>query len=589
MEALTRSVAKSLFGVKRLTTDATPFYYKKGRPDFFPTELTNRNGYCKPYPHWDRPFANNYPWFSVYLSLWRSMIPKDSSAFEMACRGFTDRQILVLLHDGPFKSLVTGWNTKKKEGRLVDIKSSKGPDKEERKAIKRGVSRTEAKTFMRVSYRPEIKKIAGPKWNPMWVKPTMSPEPSDGEGGKLVLQPRYRARWVNTVYTAIDNAERARELAKPGVHRPPAKRTIQLVDSMPPVLYTGTGSNKKVEKYPLAMFSKRWRATKEGAEWMEASTHLIDHNLSERPDISGFVKAHPDPVAGKSEVEGDLGVEQEVAYEGEDEDEDEAEGEDEGEGDVEFEGDVEVEDEGEGEGEGKGEGEGEESGNEGVYKEASGAWAGGDFPIDPELPIQLPTQSMVSRPRPRVIDGECMHVKLGGTMLTCDTIAFDSLVDTIPAGYIAPAWPSRPLPQPAGMSQELAVQTTYQVAATFDSSVPSEAATSNEAIRYPSEFQQHPPRPIWADAATPMPPPPTLSQQTAAAAATLAPEPAKQRKKRTKAQPSEQNNLGPSTSTQDLNPAEEPPKKRRRGRPPGSKNKKTLDKAKLAAESQQQR
>ncbi|EUC59366.1 hypothetical protein RSOL_311410, partial [Rhizoctonia solani AG-3 Rhs1AP] len=139
------------------------------------------------------------------------------------------------------------------------------------------------------------------------------------------------------------------------------------------------------------------------------------------------------------------------------------------------------------------------------------------------------------------------------------------------------------------MSQESAVQTTYQFGATFDSSVPSAAATPNEAIRYPSEIQQHPPQPIWPDAAAPMPPPPTLSQQTAAAAAAFAPEPTKQRKKRTKAQPSEQDTPGPSTITQDLNPSEEPPKKRRRGRPPGAKNKKTLDKERLAAESQQQK
>ncbi|EUC67638.1 hypothetical protein RSOL_566990, partial [Rhizoctonia solani AG-3 Rhs1AP] len=137
---LTRSVARSLFGVKKLTTDATPVYYKEGRPDFFPKELTNRDGYCKPYPHWDISFADNYHWFSVYLSLWRSMVPKDSSAFEMACRGFTDRQLLVLLHDGPFKSLVTGWNTKKKEERLGNVEGRKGVDKEEEKAIKRGVS-----------------------------------------------------------------------------------------------------------------------------------------------------------------------------------------------------------------------------------------------------------------------------------------------------------------------------------------------------------------------------------------------------------------------------------------------------------------
>ncbi|EUC56820.1 hypothetical protein RSOL_200990 [Rhizoctonia solani AG-3 Rhs1AP] len=327
--SFTRLVAKAgLGGVVKLTSNVPGFYYKHGLPDFFPVEFTGDDGYCKPYPHYNLSFAENHPWFSTFLILWRSMIPEDGSEFVAACVKFTDRQILVLLHDGPFSSLAQAWKRENPSEHTEE-------DPVKRSAKKRADARSDSKTLVRLKYRPELPLLVIPAWNATWSKSVMSPELTDEEGGKWIKRPRWRAGWNSDIYDGIDAAEWSKELAKPGVHRPLARRTIEFVDGPPPVIYSGKGKNKILIRYPLAMLSKRWRKTPEGVAWMKASAHLIDADLKHKPDISAFLKAHPplkhrvvegedEPKAitynGETEGGDEVEVEDKVASEGEGED-----------------------------------------------------------------------------------------------------------------------------------------------------------------------------------------------------------------------------------------------------------------------------
>ncbi|CUA78385.1 hypothetical protein RSOLAG22IIIB_07045 [Rhizoctonia solani] len=176
-EALTRKVAKAgLGGVTKLTSNVPEFYYKHGQPDYFPAQFTSNDSYCKPYAHWDESFAANHHWFVAFITPWRSMIPPEGSEFAAACKKFTDRQILVLLHDGPFSPLSQAWK------RENDPEQAEG-NKPEKNAKKRDTGRKDSKMVKRQQYRPEIPQVAGPGWEAAWSRRVVSPEGTDDEGG----------------------------------------------------------------------------------------------------------------------------------------------------------------------------------------------------------------------------------------------------------------------------------------------------------------------------------------------------------------------------------------------------------------------
>ncbi|CUA76596.1 hypothetical protein RSOLAG22IIIB_12389 [Rhizoctonia solani] len=495
------AVAKSgLGGVRKLTSDAPEFYYKHGQPDYFPARFTGDDGYCKPYPHWDKSFSANHHWFSAFITLWRSMAPQDGSEFAVACKKFTDRQILVLLHDGPFSSLSQAW---RRENNSEHVQASKT----EKDAKKRGGGRLDSKTILRLQYRPEIPQVAGPEWDATWSKQVMSTENTDDEGGKE----------FNDMLVSIDDDVKRKELAKPGVHRPFARRTIKLVDSDPPVIYSGKGKDKKLVLYPRAMFSRTWRKSPRGKAWMKASTHLINNDLKRKPDVSAFLKAHPPLESGTAVVTEDLNGNEVAAYEGGDE----------GEGEVL--GGVEVEVKGKGKGKGKGEVEDEDE----VYGKGEGA--------------RMDCTESGHNTRPVLVN-----------MLTGDEIEIDPQLLNPPQ---AESEIRRPQPRVANTAD-------------LTGEVPTDSAANGHPPYSESSTQQQS-RDFWA-----MPPPPPLYQQNIAAPAT---EPTEKKKKRTRAKVGEHDAPGPSSTAEYSNPSNEPPKKRR-GRPPGSKNKKTIEKERLAAE-----
>jgi hypothetical protein len=86
------------------------FEDKHGEPDTLPTQFVNpETGYCQPFPHWRVPLTKQVAWIPTYITRFRSTIPYDDSDLSIQLRALTDKQIIVLLHDGPFKSAQTAW------------------------------------------------------------------------------------------------------------------------------------------------------------------------------------------------------------------------------------------------------------------------------------------------------------------------------------------------------------------------------------------------------------------------------------------------------------------------------------------------
>ncbi|CCO36157.1 hypothetical protein BN14_10282 [Rhizoctonia solani AG-1 IB] len=634
-QALTRTVVKALLTVKKLTSDAPPFYYKNGQPDFFPAEFTHK-GYCKPHPHWDKSFADNYHWFATYIDAWKKSIPEDGSAFEKASKQFTDRQILVLLHDGPFSSLVTGY--KNAHPRRGGNRKSSADEKTKR----REVSRLEGKAFKRQSYRSEMKEMAGQRWNPAWSKQVMSPVVTDDEGGQVVQQPAWRARWWTKALIAMDNAERASVLAKPGIHPPLPKTTIVVASGPPPSIYTGTGENRKIVKIPLVLISKEWRNSPTNAAWMEASAHLIDSTLTRKPDLSAFIAAHPPPVepdqakakdeveyedGGEGEDQGNIGIEWE--YDGEDEGENEHE--DGGDGKNKYQGG----DQGEGGEEGVGEIHGDWFTGGNLEKEY------GDFGTEDSVPnvgVEQVVESgggneddededdlYASDPAPTA-PALVKTQPLAAQEPELSQAESDIAIDPRILKHSSSARPRRrpqirPIttagfPLPASTTQPNSAVSSALPPTPQDAAWPPHGWAPNVPQRWyptatmdPTEHEPSPPNVAPEDSAFPNPPPPmpappTLSQQerdmaesvtrTAFASRPTAKKKGQtvgSQKVRTQIKQAKQMNPGPSTSTAPgaLNSGEEPVQaKRKRGRPPGAKNKKTVEKERLAAEAARQ-
>ncbi|CCO36812.1 hypothetical protein BN14_10958 [Rhizoctonia solani AG-1 IB] len=613
-QSLTRQVAKSMLGVKKFASPLPPFYYKDNQPDFFPAEL-KKDGFGMPSPHWNLTFAENYYWFSTFILLFKRIIPNDGSPFAAACRELTDYQILILLHDGPFSSLVAAWRKENRSGLVVKEESDE-------KAKKREVSRVEAKYFLRNSYRSEINAMVGSKWNASWSKGVVSPQVTDDEGGTVVERPEWRAGWYNNLMETISNAERAKELAKPGVQRPLAKRTIKIVDLPPPKIYTGTGKDKQIVKIPLAMISKRWR--EKNSVWLDNSTHMVDMTMAQRPNVSEFINAHPAP------SEPEYGVKEDPYHKEESEDrckhKDEAG----------FEGEDEAEDEDEDEDEAKDEGQGEDKGEEGEDVEESregsqeielpkpeygaiddkGEDESNDSDSDPPsaTPLYTETPQEPGNAQTRAREGFAIDPKVlqessrsQGRIRPKLRVADTAATQLNPSGLAAqPPVPASPLaryntpnPQYPGLDWA-AAQSPYQFPhgwppgapwGTYPPPGPQDiptVAAQDTANAYPLVPSPPLPQTQWSPAVAPipMPPPPTLSEQQAATLANATVPKSEPHKKRSRPKKAElASGQSTSVATQAFNSPEEPaPTKRGRGRPKGSKNKKTLEKERFTAE-----
>ncbi|CCO28544.1 hypothetical protein BN14_02539 [Rhizoctonia solani AG-1 IB] len=563
---LARNVVKSMLDITKVTTDAPDFYYTGLQPNYFPVHLKDATGYIRPAPNWSETFASNYPWFTTYIDRFRKMATNMQSAFGHVASQYTDQQILVLLHDGPFSSLVAAWKREHQEERAKKAeKNLTGEDERnmDEKAKKRATKRLEAKAFARQAFRDDarLEAMAGSRWGAAWSKSVMSPtatdsEKGDNEGGLVVYRYDWMAGWMKNLNETFDNAERAKELAKPGPRRPPTKRRFKTLAGNPPTIFTGKGENKKLVRIPLVMISKRWQQIPANAAWMKASSHLIDSSLDRKPDIIGFLSAYPAPAEPDH-------------YDGEDEDEEDSEDEDKGKGENKKE-DKDKNEEAKAEGKlgfeaGLGAGEAEEDDETGLGVAGPG--------YNPCMPV---TNSLEPTGK--------------------------SKEDDLYASDPAPIVPSHPLATAPSTQREGNIAIDPQILQSPPRAWLHATNRTNQTTYVPgdalhTELESHleppPPQSGWPNPnpGPTMSPPPTLSQQERAEkanTASSAPKPTKasktSQKLRTKRNPVEETPAGPLNSavTQAANPTVNVPKSR--GRPKGSKNKKTLEKERIAAE-----
>jgi hypothetical protein len=91
------------------------FEDEHGEPDTLPGQFIDPDtNYCQPYPHWKASLIKQLAWIPTYILRFRSTIPNDRSDLSNMLRGLSDEQIVILLHDGPFKSAQTAWRDMRK-------------------------------------------------------------------------------------------------------------------------------------------------------------------------------------------------------------------------------------------------------------------------------------------------------------------------------------------------------------------------------------------------------------------------------------------------------------------------------------------
>lgn len=73
-----------------------------------------KTGYCRPYPHLTQALTKQMEWVPTYINRFQKTIPEGKSELSLALKDLSDFQIVVLLHDGPFKSAQNAWKQKAK-------------------------------------------------------------------------------------------------------------------------------------------------------------------------------------------------------------------------------------------------------------------------------------------------------------------------------------------------------------------------------------------------------------------------------------------------------------------------------------------
>ncbi|KAG9107919.1 hypothetical protein FRC07_008562 [Ceratobasidium sp. 392] len=107
-----------------------PVYFKvDGSPDFFPEALKDKKtGYCTPCPHWGRSLSDQVEWIPTYLERFRAMIPKDDDPTSIKLRDLSDRQVIMLMHDGPFNSGQDTWRDMKRNSAAAEKVQAETPE-----------------------------------------------------------------------------------------------------------------------------------------------------------------------------------------------------------------------------------------------------------------------------------------------------------------------------------------------------------------------------------------------------------------------------------------------------------------------------
>ncbi|KAG8686953.1 hypothetical protein FRC08_012247 [Ceratobasidium sp. 394] len=160
-----------------------------GEPDTLPTQFVDpATKYCQPYPHWKAPLTKQVSWIPTFLLRFRSTIPNDQSDRSVLLRSLLDEQIIILLHDGPFKSAQTAWREMKKTDEEVEVM----------RASARRYQRADRKAAVRGEYTRTIQSLQGPEWEYLSHPGYVSQDESDDDGGLITKRPEYRAQWVSS-------------------------------------------------------------------------------------------------------------------------------------------------------------------------------------------------------------------------------------------------------------------------------------------------------------------------------------------------------------------------------------------------------
>ncbi|QRV94933.1 hypothetical protein RhiJN_22951 [Ceratobasidium sp. AG-Ba] len=313
-------------------------------PDTLPAKfLDPETNYCQPFPHWSASLTKQTAWVPTYLLRFRSTIPNNESELSNMLRALSDEQILILLHDGPFKTAQTTWrdfytscdtwnfpvdlsdadassfdivlpigqvrrvqpknltscrrsHKVLPEQLVVERDSDMRKSKEEIDTMRsnaRRYQRSDRKAAARGRYIATIPSLQGPEWEYLSHPGYTSPDESDDEGQLITKRPDYRAQWETNLFEAIQVAEHEKAKAKPGLCPRFPKRQLEITRRPIPQLERGTGTNKVIVRVALCGISKAWR---------EANPHeftkyapLINAKATTKPDISAFLARYPMP------------------------------------------------------------------------------------------------------------------------------------------------------------------------------------------------------------------------------------------------------------------------------------------------------
>jgi hypothetical protein len=184
------------------------FEDEHGEPDTLPAQFINpETGYCQPFLHWQVLLTKQVAWVPTYIMHFRSTVLNDDSDLAKRLWALNDEQIIILLHDGPFKSAQTAWCDLKKSDE--DLKQMWVQARRYARVEKVStclcnyphlhshgrLSAHSQKAATRAFYIKSISALQGPDWEYLYHTGYMSQDESDSED-LVTMRPEYRATWV---------------------------------------------------------------------------------------------------------------------------------------------------------------------------------------------------------------------------------------------------------------------------------------------------------------------------------------------------------------------------------------------------------
>ncbi|KAG8734052.1 hypothetical protein FRC10_011983, partial [Ceratobasidium sp. 414] len=226
----------------------------------------------------DEKTGEQVEWLLTYLERFQLMILNDGTALSAKLREMSDERITIHLRDGPLQTLKASWKALKLDPAAMGERRTKAKQN----------AWLDRKVIVREKYCNELSSLQGSEHDYFFSKGFMSPEVSDGEGGRVVEQPEYWARWVNNLIDAIDMASAQASKARSG-HRDPPPRKHIIVKCEVPDLPVRIDSKGAIHITACALSSK-WRKANQGlVSWLPRINLL----LKDLPNIDRFLEKYP--------------------------------------------------------------------------------------------------------------------------------------------------------------------------------------------------------------------------------------------------------------------------------------------------------